>query len=433
MSNPGLGFQGAILGFKEESTWGVAVTPDHFLELVAGKVEKDIAQLHSGSIPKVYVPDTEMAQGMIKTTGEFEVEARYEGIELLLKHAMGAQADAEVASFIVTGSSNDRIDFNIGAGDLVATITPGTYAAGLTQATAGSLCKAIYDAIVAAEAVGTYTVSFSATTKKFTITRSAGTFNVKFATGTNVARSIGSLLGFAATDLTGALTYTSATAVTPIYSHTFTLADALPTGLTFELDEDISASTIVGGKINNLGLSIDTKGFLKAKVAVVAKDKTYAAATSPQTLPTAPLVLFHQGVLAYNGTTVGVENVEITLANKLKDDRAFIGSRLISEPMRNGKIEVTGKFTMEFLDNAAYDDFVAATSRSLTLTFTGPVIKGALTYSITITLPKVKPTKVTPAIKDGGVIHVEVPFKAYATDSSTREMSIVVQNRLATN
>jgi hypothetical protein len=114
----------------------------------------------------------------------------------------------------VVDSSNKYFDFNIGGGELNATVSEGTYAPGNTQADSGTLCEAIYNAIVAAEGVGTYTVTYSDSTQKFTITRSAGTFNILWKTGThgsdNTDDHIGTLIGYNDTaDDTGSLSYTS--------------------------------------------------------------------------------------------------------------------------------------------------------------------------------------------------------------------------------
>ncbi len=136
-------------------------------------------------------------------------------------------------SFVVN-ATNNKINFNIGAGELTATVASATYVMGVTQATAGSLCKAIYDAIHAAEAAGTYTVTWSATTGLMTITRSAGTFQLTWHTGTNGADGtdthIGTLCGFSDTaDQTGALTYSSSTIVyRPL---TGTTADCVDTAI----------------------------------------------------------------------------------------------------------------------------------------------------------------------------------------------------------
>lgn len=130
-------------------------------------------------------------------------------------------------SFVVS-AANNKLNFNIGAAELTATITNGTYVMGTSQATAASLCKAIYDAIVAAEATGTYTVTHNG--KNMIITRSAGTLSLLWKTGTNGADGtdthIGTLCGYSdAADDTGALTYTADTAV--YYPLTATATDPI--------------------------------------------------------------------------------------------------------------------------------------------------------------------------------------------------------------
>lgn len=85
----GLGWKGGIVGFGEESTWGVAVTPTKFLEVTEGAATKEIEQIHTNALPKPYRIKEDFAQGMFACTQEFTVETRYEGIGLLLKHMLG--------------------------------------------------------------------------------------------------------------------------------------------------------------------------------------------------------------------------------------------------------------------------------------------------------------------------------------------------------
>lgn len=97
---------------------------------------------------------------------------------------------------VVAGSN--LINFDIGGGPLVATVPVGYYKTPI------DLASAVLASIQAA-AAGTYTFTYSNTTGKFTLTKSAGTLDVAWLTGSN---SIGATLGFTADD-TGALTYTS--------------------------------------------------------------------------------------------------------------------------------------------------------------------------------------------------------------------------------
>lgn len=116
------------------------------------------------------------------------------------------------------GAGNNKLNFSIGAGEITATIANASYQMGAVETDASTLCKAIYDAICAAEATGTYTVRYTA--GKVTITRSAGTFSILWKTGTNGSTGtdthIGTILGFSdAADSTGALSYTAAG--TPVF------------------------------------------------------------------------------------------------------------------------------------------------------------------------------------------------------------------------
>lgn len=97
---------------------------------------------------------------------------------------------------VVTGAN--AIVFDIGSGNVSATVALGWYK------TPHDLAAAVQTAISAA-AAGTYTCTYSDTTGKFTVTKSTGTLDIDWLTGTD---SIGATLGFTADD-TGALTYTS--------------------------------------------------------------------------------------------------------------------------------------------------------------------------------------------------------------------------------
>lgn len=112
--------------------------------------------------------------------------------------------------FWVQAGVNDKINFDEGGAELTATLTAGTYN-GQTLATE---VKTQLDA-----AGGTYTVSYTETTGKFTIARAAGNFTLRWNTGTNKAVDASGLLGFSdAADDTGADTYDSDTVVIHSFS-----------------------------------------------------------------------------------------------------------------------------------------------------------------------------------------------------------------------
>lgn len=112
---------------------------------------------------------------------------------------------------IVISGTNKYIDFTEdGSTELTATLTEGTY-------TIGELRTELRKQL---DAVGSsnYSVSYAPSTNYFTITSDGnggtGVFTLEFATGTNNANSAAATLGYASSDLSGALFYTS-TSVSP--------------------------------------------------------------------------------------------------------------------------------------------------------------------------------------------------------------------------
>lgn len=549
----GLGFKGGVLGIGEEVVYGTAVTRTKFLELNSDGLDVDEERLESGALPNIFSDDDEVARAAVNPNGSIDFEMRYEGQELLLKHAMGRVDTVEVASFTVTLNTNDMLDFKEDAGaELHATLTPATYkmgerghyeidatnnkidfkedagaeltatlasaeyatatllaaqiktqleAAGLgtytitysattnkftiavsgavskvqflwktgtngadgndvaphaelgfidTKDTSnavsiesdystfdpdGSLCKEIKTQLESAGAA-TYTITFSNSTKKITITKDSGTIQFLWKTGVsgsdNADEHAGDLLGFDDdADGSAVISDTGDNVIATVFDHTFKLTDELPTGLTLEVDKDIKSFVFEGCKLSGLTLSIDNAGFLIGSVDVIGEDVNAASVTSA-TLSTKALINFANGAIADDVGTINVPTAEFSLSNNLKEDRRFIGSRLRSEPKRNGKIEVTGSYSVEYEDETNYDDFRAMTSKSLTLTFTGATaIKVGFNYTMTITHAKTKLTKGLPLPGDPGIILYDLTFKSYAQDSDTREFNIVMRNTLS--
>ena len=115
-------------------------------------------------------------------------------------------------------TSNNKFDIDEGSGELTATLEIGIY----TPEQMADELKLQLDAA----GTKTYTVSFSRTTRKFTIACDSGTFEVLIDTGTNASASPYDLLGFTGTsDLTGAGTYTSDSAAGYEYRPQFWLQD----------------------------------------------------------------------------------------------------------------------------------------------------------------------------------------------------------------
>lgn len=114
-------------------------------------------------------------------------------------------------------ADNCYLDFAEGGSELTAEVPVGSY-------TATEFAVAIKTALDDAGA-NTYQVAFNRTTRKITISASS-TFTLKLATGTHIGSNPWALAGFTqGADLTGAITYTGATAAGSMYEPQFKLQE----------------------------------------------------------------------------------------------------------------------------------------------------------------------------------------------------------------
>lgn len=114
-------------------------------------------------------------------------------------------------------SDNQYINFDEGSGDIAATIAVGSY-------TPTDFATAIQTAMNAAGTY-TYTVTFDRDDRTITIASSSGNFSLLASSGDNVDFGAWTLMGFAATDVSGSSSYTGGSASGSQYSPQFKLQD----------------------------------------------------------------------------------------------------------------------------------------------------------------------------------------------------------------
>lgn len=439
------GWRGSIIGVKEESVYGTAVTPTSFLCMNSDGLGVEEEKVKSDCINARYREGDEVYQGNVNAGGDFGVDARYEGLDKYLLNLLGASAITETASFAVT-ASNKYFDFSEdGGGALVGTVAESTYVMGDTSADAGSLCEAIKTALEATGS-GTYTITFSNVTKKITIAVAGAISATAFLWKTgahgsdNLDDHIGTLIGFDDTaDGSSVASVVADNVVVTVFSNAFTISDTLPASLTLEKQTDATLATgqiftYDGAHVNSMDFNMETNSILKVNMNILAKDETVGdAVTAPVQLST-PHILFSQPVVLLNSVdiTAKIPTLNFTVNKVLAEDRYRLGDRTRKEPTPGGKIEVTGSMTVEYDASTLYNLFRNNTSVPLVITFTGTDIKTGFAYSYVITMPAVKLIGGTPKIADPSIILQEIPFEAYATDSTTREVSMTMVNTLAT-
>lgn len=215
------------------------------------------------------------------------------------------------------------------------------------------------------------------------------------------------------------------------YTHVFSVNETLGTGITMIVGVGETAKKADGCMINNLNFNIENTGFLTVTIGVIGKSLGTTGTASPN-FPTAGLVSFDQGSITYKGTSIDVISASIAVNNGLSDDRRFIGSKVVSQPLRNTKMEVTGNLTLEFDSNAEYDDFRDGTAVVLNLAFSAGTVgtNGTSVYGLAINCPQIRFTDGIPKLDTEGSLKIDLPFKAYrdGTAITTQEIQITLTN-----
>lgn len=377
--------------------------------------------------------------GIQEAAGTLKTPVRAQNMGEFLHMLFGtATSDVEQASFVVTTGSNDTIDFNIGAGNLVATIAAGTYVAGTNQTTNPSLCKAVYDAIVAAEGVGTYTVSFNTTTGFFTITRSAGTFQMKFLTGPNTAKTAAGLLGFATVDQTGAITYTSSVVQNPPFKHLFTQGQVtqLPS-YTFYANRgtNVTKKQYNLGSMNKLKFSGSHDGPVEIEASIMAQQEaTYGGAWSP-TYSESGVLMFSDTTVKFAGSAPSVPDVKawsVEYDPGLKPYRPLSQTQYPQDFLAAGPFMAQGDMTLYFMDEVERAKFLAVTQTSLEFIAAGAVVAGGtVKYTVDLLFPSVE-YEAFPFGDEDGFLGAKIKWRArYSTGSTTVATAFVINKKVS--
>ncbi len=124
----------AQLGFKQETTWATAVTPDIFVPFLSETLKQDIQWLESaGIVAGALMPNQSLAtQGKIIVGGDVQMELNDRSMKTLLYHCLGSISTtgttAPYVSTITTASLFGKgLTVQVGRPDRTGTVQPFTY------------------------------------------------------------------------------------------------------------------------------------------------------------------------------------------------------------------------------------------------------------------------------------------------------------------
>ena len=216
------------------------------------------------------------------------------------------------------------------------------------------------------------------------------------------------------------------------YTHTYSLAAALPAGLSFYVNRDAgaiggsSAFQYSGCKIGKLTLAQEMEMPLTIEAEVLGRDRQNVALVAA-TFPTYDCPDYAQmTVKAINPASANfdlpIKSLTISIDNALHDDQFRLGEYRRAGAGRGAQRKVSIEAECEFESLTAFAYFRDLVTSDLQFKW----VSG--TKSLTITLPKVTFDGEDPAAGDAGPFYLKLSNTALANAADHDELSLVLIN-----
>jgi hypothetical protein len=221
----------------------------------------------------------------------------------------------------------------------------------------------------------------------------------------------------------------SSTAGTNPYTHTYTLAQNLLTGLTWEVNRgnSVTSEIFTGCKINKMTITADTsRPTVEITLDILGRTSSRGSISSYVATTNDAPVLFHQlGDITWNSVTYANmgRRLTIELDNQLAP-RNNLGSQFTQEPPRPNYITTTVSLEMEDQDDNLYTAYHAGTQSDLNFTFTSG------SRSLAVSLQNARIMEYKDPISSVGVMGRNVVFRGL-DNGTNRGLSLVMINTLA--
>ena len=208
-------------------------------------------------------------------------------------------------------------------------------------------------------------------------------------------------------------------------THTFTVGDLTSSSrsLTIQVGiQDVGGTvrpfTYTGCKIASWEIACSAGEIATMGITIVGQAESTVIAAATVLYSDSTPFTFVNGAVTIGGTAVPVKQVTLSGDNGLADDRRFLGSRAISEPLENDLRTFDGSFELEFTDLTQYARYIAGSEHAMVLAFT------AGTQSLTITT-NVRFDGETPAVGGREIVPMNLPFKVIAPSTDAAAITAV--------
>ena len=183
------------------------------------------------------------------------------------------------------------------------------------------------------------------------------------------------------------------------YTHTYTIADDVPVGLTLEMVRGTgSGETFTGCRIESATFDVSAGGVMTVSCSVIGKTAAArGSASTPSISGTDDPILHSQaGTLAFGGNTFTLNSMSLTISNGLAR-RQRLGASATAQPLRADFQSVEMSVTLE-VDDQLLTDHLNDTESDAVITFTSG------THSTAFTVHNSYLSAATDPVSDAGII-----------------------------
>lgn len=390
---PGLGHR-SFLQIAKEATWGTFVKPYDKLEIISWSVAPQIGVIQD---PSLYAAQSRrgMFQGGLLFKGTFVVRLNYEGLEELFRAVFGT---AGYSGVVVAGTVMDHT-FKEGS-----TLTPLSMEVSVGDVPAGKVFKLSGCKVMSLTVRGTAGSGTDAMLQaEFTVLAKDCQSNQTATIGSSATEpAVGPITALTTNNFL--LTRASGSFVT----------DGVKPGMTI-IHPNVPPGTVVSAVV---ALTVNMSA--SATVNASGLSVNFSHLNYPTTIP----VLYHQATTIDDGTadasgSVRVRSFEVTLENPHAEDRFYLGSVNIDEPLRSDFLTARWRLTQEFTTQTQFDAARNFTEGSPKLVFQHPtLIDGTNKREFEMRSNRANLVEFTDPVEGYGVLISTATWEAFYDDAS---------------
>jgi hypothetical protein len=232
----------------------------------------------------------------------------------------------------------------------------------------------------------------------------------------------------------------AATAAGSPASHTYTQAADLPdNGLTATVVRGSGGTgeTFEGVRLSSLTLSANSSEVMQLSGEIIAETSNAvttdgaegraSAETVIAGIVDAPVLHHHAGSLSWDGLTLNVRSMSVTINNALAR-RQFLGSKLTKEPLRSdfSSVEVTLEIDA---DDSVYGKYIGDVQEDATMTFDNGGA-GSAEREMAFTFSNAYLSECTDPVNSAGLVSMSLKFIC-ESDGTDHGLKIVMKNEAA--